>query len=193
MACSGVLSVRAICTMQDTAPAWPPRRGGFDVGRNEGPSLPGSRRKTGSLAPSFLPDLRVRSRWGCVHNAATRPKCSLTFQGRMPFLQIIFPGCRFALPCALCLSGFAQDKHHSKCRMNRKKKIGQGQEMVLLVPVHHLPIGRCSICHAQLDGDILSGGGEYLLQSRGYALALQHVGEGVLGLHHPVGTGEGVA
>ena len=45
--------------------AWPPRRGGFDVGRNEGPSLPDSRRKTGSLAPSSLSDLRVRSRLGC--------------------------------------------------------------------------------------------------------------------------------
>ena len=50
--------------MQDTTPAWSPRRGGFDVGRNEGPSLPDSRRKTGSLAPSFLPDSRVRSRRG---------------------------------------------------------------------------------------------------------------------------------
>ena len=40
-------------------------KGVFDVGRNEGPSLPDSRRKTGSLAPSFLPDSRGRSRRGC--------------------------------------------------------------------------------------------------------------------------------
>lgn len=40
---AGIFPVRAICAIPDTPPAWPPRRGCFDVGRNESPSLPDSR------------------------------------------------------------------------------------------------------------------------------------------------------
>ena len=61
---TGFLHVRAICTMQDAIQACTRRRGGFDVGRNKGLPLPDSRRKTGSLAPSFLPDSRVHARRG---------------------------------------------------------------------------------------------------------------------------------
>ena len=75
MPCTGISPVRAICTIPDTPPAWPPRRGCFDIGRNEGPSLPDSRRKTGSLAPSFLPDSRVRSRRGCGMVSPETVKC----------------------------------------------------------------------------------------------------------------------
>ena len=55
------------------------------------------------------------------HNAATRlpPSAPCLSLWRMPFGQIIYPGCRFALPCAMRLSGLAQDMCHFKCPMNQ--------------------------------------------------------------------------
>ena len=76
MSCTCILPVRAICAIPDTPPAWPPLRGVFDVGRNEGPSLPDSRRKTVSLAPSFLPDSRGRSRRGCGMVSPATVECA---------------------------------------------------------------------------------------------------------------------